>query len=119
MHPRLPARWPTRWPPPRGACAHTLALPAACSGSSDIIAGAITGPAAFLDGLMDFHTGSMMLLGPTMDPKVASELMMRLPHLPCRMQVGVAGALGAAGKLGAAGVLAGGNLLPCFSHPRG
>ena len=27
-----------------------------------------------------------MLLGPTMDPKVASELLMRLPHLPLRMQ---------------------------------
>ena len=31
--------------------------------------------------------GPFMLLGPTMDPKVASELLMRLPHLPLRMQV--------------------------------
>ena len=31
--------------------------------------------------------GPMMLLGPTMDPKVASELLLRLPHLALRMQV--------------------------------
>ena len=56
------------------------------SGASDIVAGAVCGPASFIAGLMDLHTGPLMLLGPTMDPKVASELLLRLPHLPLRMQ---------------------------------
>ncbi|KAG2497873.1 hypothetical protein HYH03_004139 [Edaphochlamys debaryana] len=56
------------------------------SGASDIIAGAVCGPAAFIDSLIDFHTGPVMLLGPTMDPRVASELTLRLPHLALRMQ---------------------------------
>eukprot|EP00887_Chlorella_sp_A99_P007420 scaffold2.g7420.t1 len=43
------------------------------SGSSDIIAGAICGPAKFIDG-------------PTMDPKVASQLSLRIPHLALRMR---------------------------------
>ena len=89
------------------------------SGASDIIAGAVCGPLAFIDALMDNNTGRQgpaiardrgrkssqlmramschpfypsptgpfMHLGPTMDPKVAAELLMRLPHLPLRMQV--------------------------------
>ncbi|GAX83508.1 hypothetical protein CEUSTIGMA_g10933.t1 [Chlamydomonas eustigma] len=57
------------------------------SGASDIIAGVVCGPARFIDDLMNLHTaGPFMLLGPTMDPKVASELLLRLPHLPVRMQ---------------------------------
>ena len=32
------------------------------------------------------HMGSLMLLGPTMDPTVAFQLMLRVPHLPIRMQ---------------------------------
>lgn len=56
------------------------------SGASDIIAGCICGSRAFINSLMDFHTGPLMLLGPTMDPKIAAELMLRLPHLGLRMQ---------------------------------
>jgi hypothetical protein len=30
--------------------------------------------------------GPVMLQGPTMDPRIASELLLRLPHLPLRVQ---------------------------------
>eukprot|EP00877_Chromochloris_zofingiensis_P010162 jgi/Chrzof1/539/Cz01g19150.t1 len=56
------------------------------SGASDVIAGAICGPARFIDKLMDFFDGPVMLLGPTMDPRMASELSHRLPHLGLRLQ---------------------------------
>jgi len=55
------------------------------SGASDIIAGAICGSSAFIGELMDLHTGPVMLLGPTMDPGIASALSLRIPHLPLRM----------------------------------
>jgi methionine-gamma-lyase len=55
------------------------------SGASDVIGGAICGSAAFIRGLMDLHCGPLMLLGPVMDPKVASELSLRLPHLGLRV----------------------------------
>jgi methionine-gamma-lyase len=55
------------------------------SGASDIVAGVVCGTADFVTRLMDVHTGSLMLLGPTMDPKVAHELSLRIPHLPLRM----------------------------------
>lgn len=55
------------------------------SGASDIVAGAVLGPTAFIQQLMDLHTGSLMLLGPTMDPKVAFDLNLRLPHLGLRI----------------------------------
>ena len=34
---------------------------------------------------MDLHKGSIMLLGPTMDPQAAYAISMRLPHLGLRM----------------------------------
>ena len=55
------------------------------SGASDVIAGAICGSEEFIGGLMDLHLGSLMLLGPTMDPNVASAIALRIPHLPLRM----------------------------------
>lgn len=55
------------------------------SGASDIIAGAVCGSNDFVRSLMDLHTGALMLLGPTMDPKVAHEISLRLPHLGLRM----------------------------------
>jgi methionine-gamma-lyase len=55
------------------------------NGASDIIAGAICGPTDFLMQLMDLHTGSLMLLGPTMDPRTAFNISMRIPHLGLRM----------------------------------
>ena len=35
--------------------------------------------------MMGLHRGSLMLLGPTLDPKTAFTLSMRLPHLPLRI----------------------------------
>jgi len=55
------------------------------NGASDYIAGAICGPAEFVTNLMDLHMGSLMLLGPTMDPKTAFNISLRLPHLGLRM----------------------------------
>ncbi|CAN4077476.1 unnamed protein product [Withania somnifera] len=56
------------------------------SGGADIIAGAICGPASLVNSMMDLQQGSLMLLGPTMNPKVAFELAERLPHLGLRMK---------------------------------
>lgn len=56
------------------------------NGASDLVAGAILGSAAFVGELMDLHTGALMLLGPTMDPRAAFEVSMRLPHLPLRIR---------------------------------
>lgn len=36
--------------------------------------------------MMDLHQGTLMLLGPTMNAKVASELSQRIPHLSLRMK---------------------------------
>lgn len=55
------------------------------NGASDLIAGAILGSRDFIARLMDLHTGALMLLGPTMDPRAAFEVSMRLPHLALRM----------------------------------
>ena len=55
------------------------------SGASDHIAGAICADADFIQQLMDLHTGMLMILGPTMDPHVAFNISLRLPHLPLRM----------------------------------
>ncbi|MGI9232148.1 MAG: aminotransferase class I/II-fold pyridoxal phosphate-dependent enzyme [Woeseiaceae bacterium] len=55
------------------------------SGASDVIAGAICGTEEFIGQLMDLHVGPLMLLGPTMDPGIASDISLRIPHLPLRM----------------------------------
>jgi len=55
------------------------------NGASDAIAGAVCGSTEFIQSLMDLHTGSLMLLGPTMDPRVAFNISARLPHLGLRM----------------------------------
>jgi len=55
------------------------------SGASDIIAGAVCGTEEFVAELMDLHLGPLMMLGPTMDPNVASSISLRIPHLPLRM----------------------------------
>jgi methionine-gamma-lyase len=54
-------------------------------GASDHIAGAICADKEFILELMDLHTGALMLLGPTMDPKVAYDISLRIPHLSLRM----------------------------------
>ncbi|KAJ6820339.1 putative methionine gamma-lyase [Iris pallida] len=56
------------------------------SGGADIIAGAICGPASLVNSMMDLQHGALMLLGPTMNAKVAFELSERLPHLSLRMK---------------------------------
>lgn len=55
------------------------------SGASDVIAGAICASQEFITSMMDLHSGALMLLGPTMDPKIAHELTLRLPHLGLRI----------------------------------
>lgn len=55
------------------------------NGASDCIAGAICGDHELIDGMMDLHTGALMLLGPTMDPRIAFEIGLRLPHLGLRV----------------------------------
>ena len=54
-------------------------------GASDHISGVICGPKSFILELMDLHLGALMLLGPTMDPQVAYNINLRIPHLPLRM----------------------------------
>ncbi|KAG6577768.1 Methionine gamma-lyase, partial [Cucurbita argyrosperma subsp. sororia] len=56
------------------------------SGGADIIAGAVCGPSKLVNSMMDLRQGSLMLLGPTMNAKVAFELSERIPHLSLRMK---------------------------------
>ncbi len=56
------------------------------NGASDMIGGVICCSDDLRLKLMDLHTGRVMLLGPTMDPRVAFDLIQRLPHLPLRMR---------------------------------
>ena len=56
------------------------------NGASDLLGGAICADRQFIMDLMDLHTGRVMLLGPTMDPRVAFDVIQRLPHLPIRMR---------------------------------
>lgn len=55
------------------------------NGASDVIAGAICASEDFIGQLMGLNEGSLMLLGPTMDPHVASSISLRIPHLGLRM----------------------------------
>jgi methionine-gamma-lyase len=74
------------------------------SGTSDVIAGAVCGSYEFIQSLMDLHSGTLMLLGPTMDPKTAADISLRIPHLPLRMTAHGERALALAERLEAAGV---------------
>ena len=56
------------------------------NGASDIIAGVVCGEKEFVNRLMDLHNGRIMLLGPTMDPRIAFDIIQRLPHLSIRMR---------------------------------
>ena len=55
------------------------------NGASDIIAGAVCGDRELIEQMIDLHQGALMLLGPTMDPKLAFEISLRLPHLGIRI----------------------------------
>lgn len=85
------------------------------NGASDIIGGAIAGSTEFISSLMDLHTGSLMLLGPTMDPRVAFEVSTRLPHLGLRMAEHSRRAAAFAERLGARGLPVNHPSLP--NHP--
>ena len=74
------------------------------NGASDHIAGAVCGSTAFIMKLMDLHTGSLMLLGPTMDPQAAFDISLRLPHLGLRMAEHSRRALAIARELAALGL---------------
>ena len=56
------------------------------NGASDLVAGAICTTKTMVHELMDLHTGRVMLLGPTMDPRMAFDIIQRLPHLAIRMR---------------------------------
>jgi methionine-gamma-lyase len=56
------------------------------NGASDLVAGAICADKQMIHRLMDLHTGRVMLLGPTMDPRMAYDIIQRLPHLAIRMR---------------------------------
>ena len=56
------------------------------NGASDLVAGAICASKEMIHRLMDLHTGRVMLLGPTMDPRMAYDIIQRLPHLAIRMR---------------------------------
>ncbi|PIE02732.1 MAG: cystathionine beta-lyase [Acidobacteria bacterium] len=56
------------------------------NGASDLMGGAILADKEFIFELMDLHTGRVMLLGPSMDSRVAFDVTQRLPHLPLRMK---------------------------------
>ena len=86
------------------------------NGASDAIAGVICADKAFVRQLMDLHTGRVMLLGPTMDPRVAYDIIQRLPHLPLRMREHGARAMIFATRLHEMGVRVSYPGLP--SHPQ-
>ena len=86
------------------------------NGASDAIAGVICADKAFIHQLMDLHTGRVMLLGPTMDPRVAYDIIQRLPHLPLRMREHGARAMIIASKLQEMGINVTYPGLP--SHPQ-
>jgi methionine-gamma-lyase len=72
-------------PAPLGADVVLHSMTKFINGASDIIAGAVCGSTEFIQGLMDLHQGPLMILGPTMDPSVASKISLRIPHLALRM----------------------------------
>jgi len=55
-------------------------------GASDLIGGAVCASGDFIGSLMDLHTGPLMILGPTLEPRVAADLALRIPHLGLRIR---------------------------------
>lgn len=74
------------------------------SGSSDFIAGAIIGSQKFISSLIDVNSGTVMLTGPVMDPRVAHELYLRMDHLGVRMRAHSETALYMANRMAAEGM---------------
>ena len=73
------------------------------NGASDIVAGCVCSSGEFIDGMYDLHFGSLMLLGPAMDPRAAYEVATRLPSLGLRMSAHAERALACATQLEAQG----------------
>lgn len=69
------------------------------NGASDIVAGCVCASGSFIDSLYDLHVGSLMLLGPAMDPRAAYEVATRMPNLGLRMREHSARALACAQRL--------------------
>jgi methionine-gamma-lyase len=74
------------------------------NGASDVIAGAICADNDLILQLKDLHIGRAMLLGPTMDPRAAFDMIQRLPHLAIRMREHSRRAMAIAQHLEQAGV---------------
>ncbi len=74
------------------------------NGASDVVGGAVCGTTEFVQGLMNLTQGALMLLGPTMDPRLAYEVSMRVPHLGLRMAEHSRRALAFAERLHALGL---------------
>ena len=66
---------------------HPIKLKVVCAHPAQAVhaQGRSAGQAEFIGALVDLQVGPAMLTGPTMDPKVASELSLRLAHLGIRM----------------------------------
>ena len=86
------------------------------NGASDAIAGVICASRDFIYKLMDLHTGRVMLLGPTMDPRIAYDIIQRLPHLAIRMREHCRRAMAIAERLHKIGTTVAYPGLP--SHPQ-
>ena len=86
------------------------------NGAGDLIAGAICGSRELINQLMDLHTGRVMLLGPTLGPNAAFEIIQRLPHLAIRMREHGRRAMAAAERLETMGASVRYPGLP--SHPQ-
>lgn len=56
------------------------------NGASDVLAGCICCTQEFGHALFDLVSGRVMLLGPTIDARVAFDVIQRLPHLAIRMR---------------------------------
>ena len=74
------------------------------NGASDLLAGCICCSREFGHSLYDLQSGSAMLLGPVMDPRVAFDIIQRLPHLPIRLREHGRRALAIASRLKELGI---------------
>jgi len=74
------------------------------NGKNDCVAGAICGPRAFIDSLIDVNSGTAMVLGPVLDPMRAASIHKNLYTLHIRLQKHSENALFLAKELQKAGL---------------
>ncbi|RLQ22907.1 aminotransferase class I/II-fold pyridoxal phosphate-dependent enzyme [Seongchinamella sediminis] len=91
-------------PAPLGADIVVHSMTKFIGGASDLIGGAVCASSEFIGSLMDLHTGPLMILGPTLDPRIAADISLRLPHLPLRMKAHSERCLALAERTAALGV---------------